>query len=405
MVDLPFAAKFGFQRLDRHAARHGGTIAAALAYIGVDKDAFIRVYPFAALAQAAALGCAGLIIDNGRHARALAHLPLHQIQIGARVQADPLGQGFALEFFGFICDQRNGAHTFGADLVDHRQRVNLAIYGLATRHGNKAVMQQLIGDIGLGRYSRPNGHHTGMEIGAIAHIGEDMLFIGKGKLAQPRRPLAAHLGDRVGFRGVTKHRHSMATNTRQGAAAIWHMGRSAMRAARAKRRHAQRAPAQNSRASGLVGKGDCGAWVLLFHHAAQNARNHIRVDLADIGKGQFAAIGRIDMPIKGFAHNARRISTAVKMRANLVFQQRALFLDHNDRIKALGKLFHNGIVQRPDNAHFQQAHRFAAQGFAVKPHAAQRLVQILPRLTGRHHADAGLFGARQAVHVIGANIF
>src|SRR5690242_13500967 len=57
-----------------------------------------------------------------------------------------------------------------------------------------------------------------------------------------------------------------------------------------------------------------------------------------------------EQPIAGFillADADRLVSRAVKLFADLHFDQRALLLDHDDQIEAFGKLFQLALAERP----------------------------------------------------------
>src|SRR6185503_9008575 len=80
LVDLSLAAELGLDRLDAQAVRLRAAVAAALADRLVDEYARRRIGRFAALAQAAQLGGAGLVVDQRRHARRRAQHALGLIQ-------------------------------------------------------------------------------------------------------------------------------------------------------------------------------------------------------------------------------------------------------------------------------------------------------------------------------------
>jgi len=64
LIDLPLAAEFSVERLNRNAVRGLRAVAAAFAYEVVDEDALRRIRIQPALAAAALLGGAGLIVDQ-----------------------------------------------------------------------------------------------------------------------------------------------------------------------------------------------------------------------------------------------------------------------------------------------------------------------------------------------------
>src|SRR6202522_4230603 len=91
-----------------------------------------------------------------------------------------------------------------------------------------------------------------------------------------------------------------------------------------------------------------------------------------------------------FADNARRSCVAIEDRANLILEQRALFLNHNDEIEAFREIAHDLRIERPDHADFEQTQpkRGAVVG---KAEVAKRLQKVLPRLAGRDDTDPRLF--------------
>src|SRR2546423_5179641 len=103
---------------------------------------------------------------------------------------------------------------------------------LAAGHRRRIVVEDLVSDIGSGRDGLTDRETAGMEIGAIAEVGEYVFFIRERRNTYPRHALAAHVG--VSF-GVAIHpqRHEVAADTGKSAASIRHFGRSIVRAARA----------------------------------------------------------------------------------------------------------------------------------------------------------------------------
>ena len=91
-----------------------------------------------------------------------------------------------------------------------------------------------------------------------------------------------------------------------------------------------------------------------------------------------------------FADDSRRPRIAIENGADLILEQRALLLDHNDEIEAVGEVAHNHRIERPDHADFEQTE--AERGAVVgKAEIAERLQKVLPGLAGRDHADPRLF--------------
>ncbi len=116
-------------------------------------------------------------------------------------------------------------------------------------------------------------------------------------------------------------------------------------------------------------------------------------------------MGRIEgRPVEILADDARRVRRPIEDRADLVLEQRALLLDHDDEIETAGEIAHRDRIERPDHADLEEAH---AQRHALvgQTEIAERLEKILPRLSGRDDPDAGLrVVANHTVQLIGSGV-
>ena len=70
-----------------------------------------------------------------------------------------------------------------------------------------------------------------MGVGSVADIGEHVALAGEGLLAEPHRSLAAHMRDGGRLQRVHVHRHGVAADAGERAAAFRHAGRAVVRAA------------------------------------------------------------------------------------------------------------------------------------------------------------------------------
>ncbi len=94
----------------------------------------------------------------------------------------------------------------------------------------------------------------------------------------------------------------------------------------------------------------------------------------------------------------------IEDRADLILEQRALLLDHDDEIESAGEIAHGDRVERPDHADFEQA-QAERRAVVVEAEIAERLQEILPRLAGRDDADARVRAvADHAVEFIRAGV-
>jgi hypothetical protein len=75
-----------------------------------------------------------------------------------------------------------------------------------------------------------NRQQAGVEVGAVAEVGEDVLLVGERRLADPGHAFAAHVGE---GRGIAVHpgHHVVAADAGDGARAFGHARRGVVRAA------------------------------------------------------------------------------------------------------------------------------------------------------------------------------
>ncbi len=136
----------------------------------------------------------------------------------------------------------------------------------------------------------------------------------------------------------------------------------------------------------------------------QNSGDEFGRDLAEIGNSGRAWRSVEREPVEIFADDARRPRIAIEYGANLILEQRAFLLDHNDEIEAAGEIAHDHRIKRPHHADFEQTQ--AKRGaVVVEAEIAERLQQVLPGLAGGDHADpCALAVANDAVEAVGARV-
>ena len=212
-------------------------VAAALTDQRVDHHPRSRVHHGAALAAAALLGGAGLVVNDDRGAFDLAQRALHRVEHVAVLHGHAVGQALhALVFFGLIRHHHDALRALGPHALRDLHHA-VALGALANRlpagHGHGVVVQNFVGDVHARRNRLAHRQDAAVEIGAVAQIGEDVAVIGKRLLPNPRRALAAHLGEPRGG-SVHPQSHEMAADAGHGARALGHAGRGVVRAARTK---------------------------------------------------------------------------------------------------------------------------------------------------------------------------
>ena len=150
LVDLALAAEFGFQRFDGNTVRLDRAIPAAFTDQRIDEGALVRVNHGAAFAAAAFFCGASLVVDDGGTAGYLAQVLLHIFQVVAMADPDSGCQIMRRIFFGFVRDEPDFLHAFCRQLFGELRHGERAIQLLAAGHGNRVVVEQLVGDVGAG---------------------------------------------------------------------------------------------------------------------------------------------------------------------------------------------------------------------------------------------------------------
>ena len=328
LVDLPLASEIGLQRLDRNAVGFGRTVAAAFADEIVDEHALRRIGIKAALAATALFGRASLVIDHHREALDLAQFALDLIEIVAMAHAgsrrEPLNADVFLRLVGNDDDARR---PFGGDLPGNQRHRERPIVRLAAGHRDGIVEQDLVGDVDACRPGSADGKQARMKIGPIAQILKDVAFAGERRLPDPRRALAAHLGDERGSPLRDRIGHAVATDARHRAAALRHIGGGVVRAT----------GTEEGRAGELRFGPGCGkaagrrkTLLQLRDIAAKprepsdnHAGDHQGIDLARTGQQARALLVK-------FANQPWPLGAIDDQRGDLLLDQRPFFLDDED---------------------------------------------------------------------------
>ena len=241
LVDAPLGAEIGLHRLHGQAVRRLRAVATGLADGGVDEGALVRIGEGAALAPAALLGGAGLVVDDDRGAQDVAEFALDLLQVAAMAHRHAGGEILlVVVLLRLVGDDDDAVHPLGRHLSRDLRHGEVPVDRLAAGHRHRVVEQYLVGNVYARSDGGADGHVAGMEIGAVAEIGKNMLLLGKRRLTDPLHALAAHLAER--FRvAVHPQRQRMAADATERTAAVDHLGRGVVRAARAEIRLPDRA--------------------------------------------------------------------------------------------------------------------------------------------------------------------
>ena len=404
LVDLALAAEFGLQRLDRDAVRLHATIAAALADQLVDDHALVGVRVGAALASAALLGGAGLVVEQERDTGDRGQFALDGVEFVAMVQRRAGRPLRARRIFAWVvADHGDAGDALGRDLPRHLVRREMALGLLAAGHGDRVVVEQLVGKGDAARDGPADSERAGMGIGAVAEILEDMAALRERRLADPVRAFAAHLGEAGGVAVHPLH-HVMAADAGIGARALRHHGRGIMRAARAEIGRAagdllRLGEAALRRGDLLQPGAERRVVAVLQQAAAQRDRDIVGVERAMDREEPVAVLVLL-------ADHHRLVLGAVKLLADLDLDQRALLLDHHDQVESFREGLQLGGIDRPGTGELEQADAEIIGADLVDAEIDQGLLHVEIGFADGGDADARLLAAMadDAVQLVGAQI-
>jgi len=232
LVDGSLPAELGLQRFDRQAVRLEAAVAAAFAYDFVDEHAPGRIGKLAPFPAAALLGGAGLHIDDRRHAPDLAQLALHGVEIFAGPEGDPRrpvhagGQRFLP-----VHDGDDSADALGGDLARNHRRIERSVHVLAAGHRHGVVVENLVGHADAGGDRGADREQPRVKVRSVADVGENVVTLTEGRLADPGGALTAHVG-KGGRAAIHPQGHEMAADPGHGSAALGYPGGGIVGAAR-----------------------------------------------------------------------------------------------------------------------------------------------------------------------------
>ena len=285
-------------------------------------------------------------------------------------------------------------------------RREFAVDMLAAGHRGRVVVEDLVGDIGLGGDRLADRKTAGVEIGAVAEVGEDVLFVGERRDAHPRHALPAHMGEGFGV-AVHPQRHEVAADAGEGAAALRHLGRGVVRTARAEIRRAgdrrHRLHLGGLAAVEPVGfraqhRGDFGIEVQPQQPLGQRTRQ--RGDAQFLGEGQEALVVLVHL-----ADDARAdvVAPVEQFLLDLILDDLAAFLDDEDLLEPDREFAHAFRLQRPGHADLVKPQADLGGDFGRDAEFAQRLPDVLVALARGHDAEPGVRRIHgDAVDLVGA---
>src|SRR3984957_3658592 len=372
LVDTPLAPEFRFQGLDRHAIGDAPAISAAFADLRIDEGALSRVGPFAALAQAPPFGRARLVVQDDRHALEFAKFALRLIHRVAMAKAHAVGQRDAGVALRVVRHERHFLYALRGKLLEDLNRRHAALDRLPSSHRDEAVEENLVGDRNIGGERLADRERPRMRVGAVADISEHVILFGERLLAEPHHAFAAHMRSGGGLLRIDQRRHPMAADASKRAAALRHRRRTVMRASGAKARASHRRRAIAEYRPRRLGRAERTVRIMAGNRLGQDSGDEFWSDLAEIGNGQGARRRVERLPIEIFAHDPRRFRITIENGADLILEQWALLLDHDNDIETSSEIAHDYGIKGPHHADFKQTQP-KRRAVVVEAEIAERL--------------------------------
>ena len=397
LIDDALAAELGLQRLDRDAVRLHRAVPAAFADGRVDEHAALRILHRAALAAAALLGRTGLHEHDGRGALGLAQRLHDVLELVAMRCFDARRDAVRRISVGILRDQIDLADALGVQLEGDLLRRQVAVMALAAGHRDRVVVEDLVGDVGLGGDRLADREAAGMEIGAVAEIGEDVVLVRERRDTDPRHAFAAHMGEGLGV-AVHPQRHEVTADAGQRAATLGHLGRGVVRTAGTEIRRARdRRHQLHLRRVAAVEPVGLGAQHGLDLGVEIEAEKTLGQRRGERGDGELG--GERQETLVVLVHLADDAGTDVvapveQLLLHLVLDDLAALLDDEDFLEADRELPHTLRLQRPGHADLVEPEPNLGGNLLGDTELAQRLADVLIALARRHDAVAGV----RAIH-------
>ena len=263
---------------------------------------------------------------------------------------------------------------------------------LAAGHRDRIVVQNLVGDVDLGRHTRAHGQQTGVVVRAVTQVRENVLLIGERGLPDPRYALAAHL--REGARAIHPHRHVVATDARNRTRALGHVGAGVVRTAGAEIRCAcdgDDVPGQRTfllvdPVDALL---DAVTHVELGDTARDHPCNHRRCQLRRRRQQPVAMRAHPFALGVEFAHDLRThiLLPVVELLFQLIFEHLPFLFNDQNLLKARGEFMHAFRLQRPHHADLVNTQANGAGQLVVDAQIFKRLPHVEVGLARSHDAQ------------------
>ena len=216
LVYLTLTTQFSFQRQHRQAVGRNPTVSTAFADFGVNHHPHLGIHQFAFFTPPALLGSTGLLVDQDRGTRYIPQLSFNGEQVIPVINRQP-GNAFDMGVTTrVIRNQRDPVYTLTSQLHDHLLNGECTVHRLATRHGYRIVVENLVGNVDAGRNCLADRQQPGMKVGTITQVLKHMLCVRKGRLAYPGHTFSTHLGKGFGLAVANfHHAHVVAADATQ----------------------------------------------------------------------------------------------------------------------------------------------------------------------------------------------
>ena len=271
--------------------------------------------------------------------------------------------------------------AFGEKHLDDREHVELSERILTARHGHRAVVEQLVRDVGPVGDCGAHGQHPGVEQRAITDVLEQVRCVDERRHPEPLTAFAAHgtePDDVAAAARVHQHHHRVAADTTTDDRAVGNLGRGVVRASGAEVGGAVDGQRDQLARHGRRGSEPVGE--PLLESQSDSWCDQIRIEGARAGN-QRRTVGR------ELANDDRTLGSRVEHVLDQPFEQRRLLLDDHDLCQPIGELADQRRVDRIRHGDLQQPDSCGAELVgAAQAEQRQRL----------HHLEVGVAGGDDA---------
>ena len=332
-------------------------------------------------------GRALLVVHEHGHPRDTGELLLNLGQPVTVEHPHPPRQPDAAILLRLVGGHHHARHPFGEEFAHQGRHCQPPDRRLATGHGDRVVVQQLVGDVRARRYRRPDREDARVMEGAIAEVLEQVRDADERGHADPGSTLAAHLAEPEDIADpLCRHhqRDGVAADARTDERAVRDRRRSIVRASRTEvggaRQDRQHRPGVGTAGGGTAGVCSAGGGQARGRPAGTNARVPLepgRQLLREVF-GRQVRLSAHERCTRGpaLSRNPRPVRQVKQDVLDTELNERLLLLHHNDLRQPGRELGDGRRVEREDHSEFQDPDPGTRQRVTLDTESLQRLHRV-----------------------------